>query len=97
MVRFFISLKKKKVKINLNNTMNPDFFVSEIPCWHRKYNSATRCKGASKAQTSNALCGCENDKIQIDLKKYRLKLRVKLKKSLCQIIRKYYFIICAYS
>ena len=59
-VRFLISPKKKKVKIEVNKIMNPAFLLGtafKIAYWHRKYHSGTICKGVSNPQTSNALSG----------------------------------------
>ena len=50
-VRFLISPKKKKVKIEVNKIMNPAFLLGtafNIAYWHRKYHSGTICKGVSK-------------------------------------------------
>ena len=47
-VRFLISPKKKKVKIEVNKIMNPAFLLGtafKIAYWHRKYHSGTICKG----------------------------------------------------
>ena len=55
-VRFLISPKKKKVKIEVNKIMNPAFLLGRafnIAYWHRKYHSGTICKGVSNPQTSN--------------------------------------------
>merc|ERR1712178_470162 len=63
-VRFLISPKKKKVKIEVNKIMNPAFLLGtafNIAYWHRKYHSGTICKGVSNAQASNALSGCERE------------------------------------
>ena len=65
-VRFLISPKKKKVKIEVNKIMNPAFLLGtafNIAYWHRKYHSGTICKGVSNPQTSNALSGCEKEEI----------------------------------
>ena len=65
-VRFLISPKKKKVKIEVNKIMNPAFLLGtafNIAYWHRKYHSGTICKGVSKEQTSNALSGCDKEEI----------------------------------
>ena len=65
-VRFLTSPKKKKVKIEVNNIMNPAFLLGtafNIAYWHRKYHSGTICKGVSNPQTSNALSGCEKEEI----------------------------------
>ena len=54
-VRFLISPKKKKVKIEVNKIMNPAFLLGtafNIAYWHRKYHSGTICKGVSNPQTS---------------------------------------------
>jgi len=66
-VRFLISPKKKKVKIEVKKIMNPEFLFEipfKIPYWHRKYHSGTICKGVSNSQTSNALSGCEKEEIK---------------------------------
>ena len=63
-VRFLISPKKKKVKIEVNKIMNPAFLLGtafNIAYWHRKYHSGTICKGVSNPQTSKALSGCEKE------------------------------------
>jgi hypothetical protein len=65
-VRFLISPKKKKVKIEVNKIMNPAFLLGtafNIAYWHRKYHSGTICKGVSNPQTSKALSGCEKEEI----------------------------------
>ena len=65
-VRFLISAKIKKVKIEVNKIMNPAFLLGtafNIAYWHRKYHSGTICKGVSNPQTSNALSGCEKEEI----------------------------------
>merc|ERR1739844_585877 len=65
-VRFLISPKIKKVKIEVNKIMNPAFLLGtafNIAYWHRKYHSGTICKGVSNPQTSNALSGCEKEEI----------------------------------
>ena len=65
-VRFLISPKKKKVKIEVNKIMNPAFLLGtafNIAYWHRKYHSGTICKGVSNPQTSNALSGCDKEQI----------------------------------
>ena len=65
-VRFLISPKKKKVKIEVNKIMNPAFLLGtafNIAYWHKKYHSGTICKGVSNPQTSNALSGCEKEEI----------------------------------
>ena len=57
-VRFLISPKKKKVKIEVNKIMNPAFLLGtafNIAYWHRKYHSGTICKGVSNPQASNVL------------------------------------------
>merc|ERR1712045_283961 len=49
-VRFLISPKIKKVKIEVNKIMNPAFLLGtafNIAYWHRKYHSGTICKGVS--------------------------------------------------
>ena len=49
-VRFLISPKKKKMKIEVNKIMNPAFLLGtafNIAYWHRKYHSGTICKGVS--------------------------------------------------
>jgi len=64
--RLRISPKKKRAKIEVNNTMNPAFLLGtafSIAYWHRKYHSGTICKGVSNAQASNALSGCEREEI----------------------------------
>ena len=65
-VRFLISPKNKKMKIEVNKIMNPAFLLGtafNIAYWHRKYHSGTICKGVSNPQTSNALSGCEKEEI----------------------------------
>merc|ERR1712206_24927 len=59
-VRFLISPKKKRAKIEVNKTMNTGFLLGTAfkrAYWHRKYHSGTICKGVSNAQASNALSG----------------------------------------
>ena len=54
-VRFLISPKNKKMKIEVNKIMNPAFLFGtafNIAYWHRKYHSGTICKGVSNPQTS---------------------------------------------
>jgi hypothetical protein len=66
-VRFLISPKKKKVKIEVNKIMNPAFFLGtafKIAYWDRKYHSGTICKGVSNDETSNALYGCDKEEIE---------------------------------
>merc|ERR1712187_780978 len=61
-VRFLISPKKKRMRIEVNKIMNPAFLLGtafNIAYWHRKYHSGTICKGVSNAQASNALSGYE--------------------------------------
>merc|ERR1711963_59738 len=63
-VRFLISPKKKREKIEVNKIMNPAFLLGSafnIAYWHRKYHSGTICKGVSNAQASKALSGCERE------------------------------------
>ena len=65
-VRFLISPKNNKMKIEVNKIMNPAFLFGtafNIAYWHRKYHSGTICKGVSNPQTSNALSGCEKEEI----------------------------------
>jgi hypothetical protein len=65
-VRFLISPKKKRAKIEVNKIMNPAFLLGtafNIAYWHRKYHSGTICKGVSNAQASKALSGCEREEI----------------------------------
>ena len=53
-VIFLISPNKKKMKILVNNMMNPAFLLGtafNIAYWHRKYHSGTICKGVSNPQT----------------------------------------------
>ena len=73
-VRFLISPKKKKVKIEVNKIMNPAFLLGtafKIAYWDRKYHSGTICKGVSNVETSNALYGC--DKEEIEKKDWKIK------------------------
>ena len=54
-VRFLISPKKKKVKIEVNKIMNPAFLLGtafNIAYWHRKYHSGT---GDRQAKTQKLL------------------------------------------
>ena len=70
-VRFLISPKIKKVKIEVNKIMNPAFLLGtafNIAYWHRKYHSGTICKGVSNPQTSNALSGCEKEEKERKMK-----------------------------
>merc|ERR1712190_46716 len=63
-VRFLISPKKKRVRIEVNKIMNPAFLLGtdfNIAYWHRKYHSGTICKGVSNAQASKALSGCDKE------------------------------------
>ena len=65
-VRFLISPKNNKMKIEVNKIMNPAFLFGtafNIAYWHRKYHSGTICKGVSNPHTSNALSGCEKEEI----------------------------------
>merc|ERR1712151_1101644 len=65
-VRFLISPKIKKIRIEVNKTMNPAFLLGtafNIAYWHRKYHSGTICKGVSNAEASNALSGCEREEM----------------------------------
>merc|ERR1711976_745706 len=65
-VRFLISPKKKRARIEVNKIMNPAFLLGTAfkrPYWHRKYHSGTICKGVSNAQASNTLSGCEREEI----------------------------------
>merc|ERR1712019_65148 len=65
-VRFLISPKKRRMKIEVNKIMNPAFLLGtafKIAYWHRKYHSGTICKGVSNAQASDALSGCEREEI----------------------------------
>ena len=84
-VRFLISPKKKKVKIEVNKIMNPAFLLGtafNIAYWHRKYHSGTICKGVSNPQTSNAFTGCAKEEIPKCVpRRYRQRIRMKLKKS----------------
>ena len=84
-VRFLISPKKKKVKIEVNKIMNPAFLLGtafNIAYWHRKYHSGTICKGVSNPQASNALSGCEKEEIPKWVwRRYRQRIRMKPKKS----------------
>ena len=84
-VRFLISPKKKKVKIEVNKIMNPAFLLGtafNIAYWHRKYHSGTICKGVSNPQTSNAFTGCDKEEIPKCVpRRYRQRIRMKLKKS----------------
>ena len=57
-VRFLISPKKKKVKIEVNKIMNPAFLLGRafnIAYWHRKYHSGTICKRVSNPQPLDKL------------------------------------------
>ena len=66
-VRALISPNKKKMKMEVNKIMNPEFLLGtafNIAYWHRKYHSGTICKGVNNVETSDALSGCENIKIK---------------------------------
>ena len=55
-VRFLISPKNKKMKIEVNKIMNPAFLLGtafNIAYWHRKYHSGTICKGVSNPQSGS--------------------------------------------
>jgi len=63
-VRFLISPKKKRARIEVNKIMNPAFLLGtafNIAYWHRKYHSGTICKGVTNPHTSNALSGCDKE------------------------------------